>query len=336
MGNEKVKASLRAVVLATVGLGAVAAPAQAARDRGPGAPGSGVVPLQAVQSTSGGAAPAAGIESFEVTPQDIVTVRTSLGMITRIALPEEPKEAMCGDLYDSGTNTGTFVITKSGNDVYVKPMNAKGQTNLFVETTSNVYNFDLTIVPPKDAHRVVSVNVPNYESKLDAMREKAREEIAAERAQMESEVNKKLEDRRRELEQQNEKALAEEQKKLRATADRRANDFAARRFADGIMQGFEAVALREKRGDLTGLEVVLDDSAYIFEGKLYVRYRLSNKTGEEVTYTEPRIILRGGEKDRAVTASIMTSRGDFVVPAGESAYGVAVFERPTLEKGERL
>ena len=86
----------------------------------------------------------------------------------------------------------------------------------------------------------------------------------------------------------------------------------------------------------TLLEVVLDDSAYIFEGKLYVRYRLSNKTGEEVTYTEPRIILRGGEKDRAVTASIMTSRGDFVVPAGESAYGVAVFERPTLEKGERL
>ena len=292
--------------------------------------------IQSVQATSATTASSAGIVFVDVTPDTIVTVRTAQNVITRVALPEEAKEAICGDLFDAASNTGSFVINKSGNDVFIKPVNTKSQTNLFVKTDSSVYNFDLVVVPPAQAHRVVNVNMPTYGEQIEKMRETARTEIAAERSDMEAEIDRRLADRRDELEKQNQATLAAEQRKMRAEADRRANELVVRRIVDGVLQGFQNVAIRERRAESPEIDVLLDEVAYVFEGRLYVRYRIMNKRSADITYGEPRIAIRGGEKDRAVATTVVTARGDYVIPGGSTIAGVAIFELPTLEKGERL
>ena len=286
-----------------------------------------------------GAPPAAassGIIFVDVTPDSITTIKTAQNLITRIALSREAKQAICGDLFDPASNAGSFVITRDGNDVFIKPVVAKGQTNLFIKTDQETYNFDLVVVPPPQAYRVVNVNVPPYEAQLQARRDAAEREIEQERTQMATDMEQQLTARRQELEQKAADSLAAEQRKLRADADRRAADLAVRRFTDGILQGFTTVALRERRGQLEQVEVAVDDAAYVFEGRLYVRYRITNRGSRELTLSEPRLLVQGGEKDRPVTAMIFTSRGDYKVPAGQTAAGVAVFERPALVAGERI
>src|SRR6185369_12959971 len=64
--------------------------------------------------------------------ESIPTIRTGRGITTMLSLPEEAREAVCGDLYDPQTGDGGFVIQRSGRDLFVKPLRATGGTNLFV------------------------------------------------------------------------------------------------------------------------------------------------------------------------------------------------------------
>lgn len=280
--------------------------------------------------------PASGIIFVDVTPDSIVTIKTAQNVVTRVALPAEAKQAICGDVFDAASGTGTFVIDRSGNDVFIKPLATKGQTNLFIKTEKEVYNFDLTVVTTAQAYRVVNVNLPPYERQIAEQKATAAREIARDRAAMEAEISGKLADRQRELELSNSDLLASERAKLRAETDRRATDLAMRRVADGVMQGFTTVPLRDKRGQIDQLDVAVDDAAYVFEGRLYVRYRVTNRGTAEATYSEPKVYVRAGETDRAIVSSAISGRGDFKVPAGQTVSGVIVFERVTLERGERL
>ena len=100
-------------------------------------------------------------------PDQIGKVKTAQGISTRITFPEPVSEIICGDLYDAASGKGLFVVQSSGdtqqrgNSVYLKPVAAKGLSNLFVTTgekgKSSTYNFDLEIVPMQQAHRVVNV-----------------------------------------------------------------------------------------------------------------------------------------------------------------------------------
>lgn len=282
-------------------------------------------------------APSSGIIFVDVTPDTITMIKTAQNVVTRVALPAKAEQAICGDVFDAASGTGTFVIDRSGNDVFIKPLATKGSTNLFIKTEGGVvYNFDLTVVTTAQAYRVVNVNLPVYERQIAEMKATATREIARDRATMESEMAGKLADRQRELEQANTDVLSAERAKLRSETDKRATDLAMRRVADGVMQGFTTVALRDKRGQIDQLDVAVDDAGYVFEGRLYVRYRISNRGTAEATYSEPKVYVRTGEADRAVVSSTISGRGDFKVPAGQTVTGVIVFERVTLERGERL
>ena len=102
-------------------------------------------------------------------PDKIGKIRTAHGLTTRITFPEPVQEIICGDLYDPGTGKGTFVAQRGGtaerpsNDVFIKPIAARGMSNLFVKTGENgqhTYNFDLEVVPVAQAQRVVNVTLP--------------------------------------------------------------------------------------------------------------------------------------------------------------------------------
>ena len=53
---------------------------------------------------------------------------------------------------------------------------------------------------------------------------------------------------------------------MRAEADRRANELVVRRIVDGVLQGFQNVAIRERRAESPEIDVLLDEVAYVFEG----------------------------------------------------------------------
>lgn len=321
---------LRAVGVAALAVLSAVAPVRAAAPAGP-------EPRQTQQTPSSPAPAASGIIFVDVTPDSITTLKTAQNLITRVAFPQDAKQAICGDLFDPATNTGSFVIDHNGTDVFIKPVTGKGQTNLFVKTDQATYNFDLVVVPPAQAYRVVNVNLPPFQKQIDDQKAEVAKQLESARADLDAEYEQKYQDRVHQLEAQSASDLATETKKVRAEGDRKAADMATRRFVDGMLQGFTTVPLREKRGQSDQLEVAVDDVAYIFEGRLYVRLRVTNRGQRDVTYQEPKIIVQGpGQKDQTVATTVFTSRGDYKIPAGQNVGIVAVFERPSLEKGERV
>jgi Skp family chaperone for outer membrane proteins len=328
-----------ALVLGIAGVAAEATPQQGQRAGRP------TSSSQERPEPSTVSAPNSGIVSLQVSPDSIATIRTAQGVVTRVALPAEASEAICGDLYDPATNTGSFIITKSGTDVFIKPMVAKGATNLFIKTAkpgesapTTVFNFDVLVVPPAQAYRVVNVNLPSYMDVIDAEKEKARREMEAERQQMQAAMQQQLDTRVKELEAKSTQELEAERKRLSAEADRRADEIATRRVVDGILQGFNGVSLVERRGRLEQAAVELDSVAYTFEGKLFVRYRIQNEGSQDLVYREPRVSIRtsGTDRERPVQSSTFTSRGELTIPAGQEGQGVVVFERPRMQRGDRV
>src|SRR5215510_7278476 len=95
-------------------------------------------------------------------PDQIAMIKTAQGITTRVSFPDPVKEIICGDLYDPGTGKGGFVVQRSENDVFLKPIPSKAMTNLFVKTGErgeHIYNFDLIVGPMADAHRVINVSL---------------------------------------------------------------------------------------------------------------------------------------------------------------------------------
>src|SRR5918999_1372662 len=100
------------------------------------------------------------ITTITLGPSQIGSVKTTPGITTRITFSEPGKEIICGDLYDPASGKGSFVVQRSDNDVFLKPVVPKGLSNLFVKTGErgeNVYSLDLLIVPTAEAYRMVTV-----------------------------------------------------------------------------------------------------------------------------------------------------------------------------------
>ncbi len=87
-------------------------------------------------------------------------VKTSQGISTKLSFPERIKEIICGDLYDPADGRGNFVIQRSDNDLFLKPVAATGVSNLFVKTGERgeyTYSFELLVVPVTQSFRIVNI-----------------------------------------------------------------------------------------------------------------------------------------------------------------------------------
>ncbi len=87
-------------------------------------------------------------------------VKTSQGISTKISFPERIKEIICGDLYDPADGRGNFVIQRSDNDLFLKPVASSGISNLFVKTGESgeyTYSFELLVVPITQSFRIVNI-----------------------------------------------------------------------------------------------------------------------------------------------------------------------------------
>src|SRR5262249_12791284 len=128
-------------------------------------------------------------------PDQIATIKTAQGITTRVSFPEPVKEIICGDLYDPGTGKGGFVVQRSENDVFLKPIPPKAVTNLFVKTGDrgeHIYNFDLIVGAMADAHRVINVSIapPGSQTRRGQQPSDQADEILARANQQAADIEK--------------------------------------------------------------------------------------------------------------------------------------------------
>lgn len=100
------------------------------------------------------------IITIKLGPDQIGEVKTGERLSTRLSFREPIKEVICGDLYDPGSGTGSFVVQRIDNNVFIKPVVSKGFSNMFVkvgDAGEHIYNFSLVIVPPEQAYLIVNV-----------------------------------------------------------------------------------------------------------------------------------------------------------------------------------
>lgn len=239
--------------------------------------------------------------------ETISTIRTARGVTTMVSLPEEAKEAICGDLFDPQSGQGGFVIQRSGKDIFLKPLRGAGQSNLFVKTERATYAFELTVVPVPHAMRIVYVDVAAPLKSVEAERERLsreRDQLNADRTALAKERTAMI----AELERRRER--------LGESAEANARDLVEATIIDAFKAEDSVVRLARKTGRSGSLEVEFGDALLVVGGRAYLRCTLKNRTRQSLVIASA-LLDSGAKADLHLTIS-----------AGGSAMGLLVFDGP--------
>ncbi|MEN3334554.1 MAG: Conjugal transfer protein [Blastocatellia bacterium] len=300
------------------------------------------------------------IVTLQLGPDQIGVVKTSVGITTRITFLEPVADIICGDLYNPADGKGTFVVQRSGttekpgNDVYVKPVASKGQSNMFVKTGDgkHTYNFDLNIVLPTLAHRVVNVTdaaplaqaspttaqtPPNSNGAADPAKPAPCPDADRIRADAEEQGRRKADEVIRNARQQADRITGEAEAKL-ADANRQSSEHAVqesdRRFLQAFMLGLREVKITNpKVTTKKKIIVTLDPSrVLVFGEKAYIRYTIQNAGGEDFSFT----LLSLETETRPLTIEVVQNKPENKLAANETLTGVIVFDPKQVESKDKL
>jgi hypothetical protein len=285
------------------------------------------------------AAPAAFGQSLVKTAalaQDqIGFVKSAMGITTRISFSETVKEIVCGDLYDPASGKGSFVVQRSDNDVFLKPVVSKGLSNLFVKTGESgehVYSFDLTIVPVEQAYRILIVVKAAKNTSPQA-------QPGADAAQALTQARQQAADIVRAARQQAEQVTAQaEQRSAEAgrQAAERAEQEVALRFSRALITGLREAKIGNVRVFAKRAAITLDPRVLTFDGKTYLRYTIQNKASEELAYNALSLETGAGDNRRAVEVRMAQNKSDNRLKPGEMVTGVLVFDQAQVPYLDRL
>ena len=282
-------------------------------------------------------------------------IKTAQGITTMIRFPEAVQEIICGDLYDSGTGKGTFVVQRSGtndrpgNEVFIKPVSTKGASNMFVKTDAkHTYSFDLTIVPTTQAHRMVNVTdlapatnptptAPVTDTRSDP--EKPPPDFERLKAEAEQQARQKAAEIIRNAQQQADRKIAEADARI-AEAERlapqRADQEIERRFMQALMLGLRETRVSNTRVTAKKVVITIDQRMLQFDDKAYLRYTMQN-TGElDFRFTAVSLEVSDGKEAKPLTTVVNQSKTENVLTPGESLTGVIVFDPKEIGAKQRL
>jgi vacuolar-type H+-ATPase subunit H len=273
------------------------------------------------------------VTSISLRPDQIGLVKTAQALSTRISFPDPVKEIICGDLYDPATGRGSFVVQRAENDVFIKPVVDKGLSNLFVKTgerSEKVYNFDLAIVSPAEAVRVMNVIAPGQKAERPSdgsdekgaasAREGARVEADEIIRKAKVEADKILSDAEQHARSRDLEAETSAQKEIE------------RRFIDAMMLGVRESKVSNPRIVTKKVIVTLDPHVLTFSEKSYLRYTIQNTGGADFTFGELGLEDASGS---LIAVEIIQNKPDNKVRAGESITGIIAFDpKVTASKGK--
>ncbi|HVF92571.1 MAG TPA: hypothetical protein VNH22_21060 [Blastocatellia bacterium] len=296
------------------------------------------------------------VATISLTSDQIGIVRTAQGITTRIAFPDEVDEIICGDLYDSASGKGGFVAQRSGTDVFLKPIPAKGMSNLFVKTRSKrTYNFDLMIVPVPQSHRVVNVvdpkpgdpNTSAHNPQTDSSgttqgaashpgdNGKASEEAEA----ILTSARQRADDLVSAGRQQSDRLVSEAEARaseVDRVSSERASRQAEQRFVQALILGLRESKIENPKVVIKKIVITLDPRVLIFGDKSYVRYRLHNTGDKPFTFGSITLEASAGREATPVAMTIFQSKNDNRLESGESLTGVIAFDAKQVTTGVRL
>lgn len=300
--------------------------------------------LVAAVSMAGAQTP---VSTMALGPNQIGLVKTTQGITTRIAFPEPVKEIICGDLYDAASGKGAFVIQRSDNDVFLKPVVSKGVSNLFVKTGEkgeHVYSFDLVVVTLDQAFRMVNV----AEAPPSPQQQKGEQAADAGKAQAtaQQEAEEILRNAHAQAskitDQANERASQVYSKALERTAelDRqaalRARQEVENRFVRAMIQGVREVKTNDSRIVNKRVNVELDPHVLTFDDKSYLRYLIKNNGDKEFSFTAISLEKSSGKRSDVVPVEVIQGRVENKLKPGEAIIGIIVFDPKLIDAEDKL
>jgi vacuolar-type H+-ATPase subunit H len=286
------------------------------------------------------------VVTISLGPDQIGRIKTAQGITTRISFPELVKEIICGDLYDPATGKGSFVVQRGDTDVFLKPVVPRGMSNLFVkvgEGGQQVYSFDLEIVSPSQALRVVNVQpAHDYASRpkqdpdaskaaLASAQKQAAEIIRSARQQADRLLAQAKEEAEQIKGQAQERAAEIERQALES-----ANEQIAQRFIQAMMGGLHERRINNTRIEVKNISITLDPKILTFNGRSYLRYAITNNDKREFTFST--IVLEAGpeKKLKPVLIEIAQSHGENRLRPGETLTGVIAFESKAIKEKDKI
>lgn len=301
--------------------------------------------------TASGAIAQSLIINTSVGPNQIGQVKTTQGITTRVTFPDTVRDIICGDLYDPATGKGSFVVQRIDNDVFLKPVVAKGLSNLFVKTGEkgeHTYSFDLLVVPIEQAHRVVNVagdaavsssvgarlaGDTSEETKkiLDAAQRQADETIRNARKQADAVIAQA----NKQASEVYSKALQRTEGLDKQLADR-AQEVVEQRFVRAMIQGVRELKTIESRVVAKKMSLTLDPRVLTFDDKSYLRYTIKNDGQKEVNFNGISLERRSGKEVVAVPAKAMQGRAENKLNPGDTIIGILVFDTREFAAGDKL
>ncbi|HWX41923.1 MAG TPA: hypothetical protein VN345_12310 [Blastocatellia bacterium] len=276
------------------------------------------------------------IMSLSLGPDQIGKLRTALGLSTRVSFAEPVKEIICGDLYDSASGKGSFVVQRGDNDVFIKPIVSKGFSNMFVKTGEkgeHTYNFDLEIVPAAQAFRVVNVNGARVGER--GAEDQPPAESAARRAEAEQQAQQKADEILRKARSDAAKIVSDATEQA-ATAERQATERTQaeieRRFTNALMLGVREAKISNPKVLAKRVSITVDPRLLTFDEKAYLRYTIQNGGDSDFTFTGISI----EEPGKPLAIEVIQSKSENRVGPGESLTGIIVFDPKLVGAKDKL
>lgn len=293
--------------------------------------------------------PQTPVVSVALGPDQIGLVRTAQGITTRMSFPDEVQEVICGDLYDAATGRGSFVAQPSGNDVFLKPITTKGLSNLFVKTKSRrIYNFDISIVPAVQAHRVV--NVTDLDPPAESPRQPGRAEDDSSNSHEDGggtarnepaldAAAEQAEELIRNAKQQANRIIAEAEARafeMDRSAAQRADREVERRFIQAVMLGLREIRVSNPRIVAKRVSVSLDPRIVTFDDRAFLRYVIQNTSDKQFEFRSVTVEVGSGPGAEAVPVEVVQSKKENRLEPGETVTGVVVFDAKIVDNKSRL
>lgn len=287
------------------------------------------------------------VTAIALGPNQIGLVKTTQGITTRIAFPETVKEIICGDLYDAASGKGTFVVQRSDNDLFLKPVVSKGISNLFVKTGErgeHIYSFDLVVVPLEQAYRMVNVTeaLSNPQPSKTVQTGDPGKSTASAQQQGEEIIRNAREQADKITAQANQRASEVYSQALRRTTelDRqaagRAQQEVENRFVRAMIQGVREVKTNDSRVANKRVNIELDPRVLTFDEKSYLRYLIKNNGDKEFAFEAISLEKSSGKKSGIVPIHIIQGRVENKLKPGEAVIGIIVFDPKLVEAEDKL
>ena len=294
------------------------------------------------------------ITTLTLGPNQIGLVKTTPGITTRITFSEPVKEIICGDLYDSTSGKGSFVVQRSDNDVFLKPVVPKGLSNLFVKTGErgeNVYSLDLVIVPTAEAYRMVTVANSAASPATDSQQPSTAEHAASETAAKTiADAQKQAEDILANARGQAGQIVAQAEKRavdsdrqavqrstdLERKTNERMEQEIQRRFMRAMIQGVRDVKVNDSYVAQKRIEIMLDPRMLTFDEKSYLRYTIKNNSDKDFAFSSLALEISSGKEKKEIPAEIKQGRVENKLKAGETIIGIIVFDSKLVLETDKL